>query len=81
MSIFERAYLLVYEENMDRQSRRMWLSWEDFMREWCRREEFRAALPELMKGEDEDFCRLIARIANEESRKQTSPANAAGTIP
>ncbi len=66
MSIFERAYLLVYEENMDRQTRRMWLSWEDYMREWCRRAEFRAALPELMEGEDEDFCRLIARIATEE---------------
>lgn len=72
MSIFERAYLLVYEEKMDRQSRRMWFSWEDFMREWCRREEFRAALPELMKGEDEDFCRLIARIAAEESQRQGS---------
>lgn len=72
MSIFERAYLLVYEERMDRQTRRMWLSWEDFMREWCRRAEFRAALPELMKGEDEDFCLLIARIAAEEANSGLS---------
>ncbi len=83
MSIFERAFLLVYEEKMDRQTRRMWLSWEDFMREWCRRAEFRVALPELMKGEDEDFCRLIARIAAEEERglgarpaPPTKPVNA-----
>jgi len=72
MSIFERAYLLVYEDKMDRQTRRMWFSWEDYMREWCRRAEFRAALPELMKGEDEDFCRLISRIAADEAK--TTPA-------
>jgi hypothetical protein len=65
VSIFERAYLLVYEENMDKQTRRMWLSWEDYMREWCQRSEFRSALPELLKGEDEDFSCLIKRIAAE----------------
>ncbi len=67
VSIFERAYLLVYEERMDKQTRRMWLSWEDYMREWCRRVEFRAVLPELLKGEDEDFSCLIKRIAVEEA--------------
>src|SRR5688572_29343444 len=40
ISLFERAYLLVYEEKMDRQSKRMWQSWEDYMREWCRRRDF-----------------------------------------
>ena len=67
ISIFERAYLLVYEDHMPRQARRMWQSWEDYMREWCRRDDFRAALPELLRGEDEDFCRHIQRIAAEES--------------
>ncbi|PPE75259.1 hypothetical protein C3942_06200 [Solimonas fluminis] len=67
ISLFERAYLLVYEDDMPRQARRMWQSWEDYMREWCRREDFRAALPELLRGEDEDFCRHIQRIAEEES--------------
>jgi hypothetical protein len=33
ISLFERAYLLVYEEKMNRQTRRMWQSWEDYMRE------------------------------------------------
>src|SRR5258705_13807713 len=28
ISLFERAYLLVYEEKMDKQTRRMWQSWE-----------------------------------------------------
>ena len=51
---------------MPRQTRRMWQSWEDYMREWCRREDFRAALPDLLRGEDEDFCLHIQRIAAEE---------------
>src|SRR3954467_13160774 len=50
ISLFERAYLLVYEEKMDRQTRRMWQSWEDYMREWVRRSEFREALPTLLDG-------------------------------
>ncbi len=63
VSLFERAYLLVYEEDMDRQTRRMWQSWEDYMREWCQRQDFREVLPELLQGEDEDFCAHIRRIA------------------
>lgn len=66
ISLFERAYMLVYEEDMDRQTRRLWLSWEDYMREWCRRPEFREALGKLLEGEDEDFQKHIRRIAREE---------------
>lgn len=71
ISLFERAYLLVYEDTMDRQSRRMWLSWEDYMREWCQRQDFRDALPELLKGEDEDFCAHIRKIAEDEAAKKS----------
>jgi hypothetical protein len=53
ISLFERAYLLLYEPNMSSKQRRRWLSWEDYMREWCRREDFRASLPTLLEGEDE----------------------------
>jgi hypothetical protein len=67
VSLFERAYILVYEDEMDRQTRRLWQSWEDYMREWCRRGDFRAALGELLRGEDEEFAAHIARIAGEES--------------
>lgn len=66
VSLFERAYMLVYEERMDRQTRRLWLSWEDYMREWCRRGEFRAVLPALLQGEDADFRKQIERISEEE---------------
>jgi hypothetical protein len=63
VSIFERAYIVVYEERMSKQVRRLWSSWEDYMREWCRRPDFRRALPELLEGEDPDFRAHIERIA------------------
>src|ERR1700761_372275 len=55
VSIFERAYILVYEPRMPKQTRRLWSSWEDYMVEWCRNEHFCSALPELLEGEDPDF--------------------------
>ena len=63
VSIFERAYILVYEERMDKQTKRLWSSWEDYMREWCRRRDFRNALPSLLEGEDPDFRSYIERTA------------------
>jgi hypothetical protein len=67
VSIFERAYILVYEVKMDRQTKRLWSSWEDYMREWCLRPDFRKALPALLEGEDPDFRQYIERIARESS--------------
>jgi len=67
MSLFERAYILVYEEDMDKQQRRLWQSWEDYMRDWCKRRDFREALPELAEGEDPDFARHIFRLADVEA--------------
>jgi hypothetical protein len=65
ISLFERAYLLVYEEKMDKQTRRMWQSWEDYMREWVRRSEFRDALPGLLDGEDDEFQAYMRKLAAE----------------
>lgn len=74
VSLFERAYIMVYEDVMDKQTRRLWLSWEDYMREWCRRRDFRDALGELLRGEDEEFRVYIERLALEESSpKNTLP--------
>ena len=63
ISLFERAHIMVYEESMDKQTRRLWQSWEDYMREWCRRPDFRATLPALLEGEDEEFAKYISAIA------------------
>ncbi len=65
IALFERAYLLVYEDKMDPQTTRLWRSWEDYMRDWCKRPDFLAALPELLMGEDESFAAHISRIATE----------------
>jgi hypothetical protein len=47
--------------------RHCWHSRDDFMREWCRRDDFRAALPLLLQGEDEDFAAYIRNLADEEA--------------
>lgn len=65
VALFERAYVLVYEDDMSRQQARLWQSWADYMHEWCRRADFRAALPALLHGEDPGFVAAIERIAQE----------------
>ena len=45
ISLFERAYLVAYKEDMTATEARRWNSWDDFMREWCRRDDFHNALP------------------------------------
>ena len=66
ISLFERAYLLLYQETMSPREARRWNSWEDYMREWCRRADFVAHLPRLLHGEDEDFAKYVKRLADEE---------------
>ena len=66
ISLFERAYLTAYDDSMTPQQRRRWHSWDDFMREWCRRDDFCTALPALLHGEDVDFAKYICRVAEEE---------------
>ena len=67
VSLFERAYLVAYKDTMSPSEQRRWNSWDDYMREWCRREDFTRALPFLLRGEDPGFQACITRIAAEES--------------
>ena len=62
LSLFERAYLLVYDDNMSPRQARRWNSWEDFIVEWCRKPDFRALLPQLLHGEDPGFVRYIEKV-------------------
>jgi len=66
VSLFERAFLVAYRENMGEIARRRWNSWDDYMREWCRRDDFFNALPILMSGEDPDFQAYLRRVAQQE---------------
>lgn len=63
ISLFERAYLLLYEDNMKEKQLRRWRSWEDYMGEWCNRADFRASLPALLRGEDPEFAVYIQKLA------------------
>lgn len=67
ISLFERAFLLLYEENMSRSQQRRWSSWEDYMREWCHRADFRSRLPGLLKGEDPDFVKYFEELLAKEA--------------
>ena len=66
VSLFERAYLVAYKDEMSATERRRWNSWDDYMHEWCRREDFLKALPQLLRGEDPAFQSYIKRVAQEE---------------
>mgnify|MGYP003584537151 FL=1 len=66
MTLFERAYLVAYKDDMSDEDRRRWNSWDDYMREWCRREDFRNVLPLMLRGEDPEFQDYLRRIAEEE---------------
>ncbi len=67
IALFERAYLIAYREAMSATEQRRWNSWDDYMREWCRRDDFRHALPLLLRGEDPGFVAYIRQLAVEES--------------
>jgi hypothetical protein len=68
VSLFERAYLLLYEPKMSKKQMRRWASWEDYMREWCQREDFCALLPSLLDGEDPEFVDYIRALADKRGR-------------
>ena len=65
-SLFERAYLVAYKPKMSETEARRWNSWDDYMREWCRREDFHNALPLLLRGEDPQFQSYLRRVVQEE---------------
>ena len=66
VSLFERAYLVAFKASMSETEKRRWNSWDDYMREWCRRENFHNALPLLLRGEDPEFQSYLRRIDQEE---------------
>lgn len=65
ISLFERAYILTYEPGMRGKELRRWRSWEDWMREWCGREDFRASMDDHLVGEDPEFSAYLQVLAKE----------------
>ena len=66
ISLFERAFLVAYKTKMNETEKRRWNSWDDYMREWCHRDDFYNALPLLLRGEDPEFQQYVRRVAQEE---------------
>jgi len=66
IALFERAYIVSYEDDLKGVALRRWNSWDDYMREWCRREDFYYLLPQLLRGEDPDFAAYIRSVADQE---------------
>ena len=79
ISLFERAYMVGYEHEMSERKLRRWRSWDDFMREWCRREDFRNALPQLLQGEDPEFVAYISDLAAGEAASVGATVSGAST--
>lgn len=65
ISLFERAYLLLYQPPLNRLQQRRWASWEDYISEWCARADFRDALPHLLRGEDPEFISYIQKVVEQ----------------
>ena len=63
MALFERAYLVAYKPQMSSTEQRRWNSWDDYMHEWCRREDFYNVLPQLLSGEDPEFQSYLQGVA------------------
>lgn len=63
VALFERAYLLLYEVDLSGKQARRWRSWEDFMQEWCERDDFREAMPDLLRGEDPEFAAYLKKLS------------------
>jgi hypothetical protein len=74
MSLFERAYLVAYKPKMTETEARRWNSWDDYMREWCHRDDFYNALPLMLRGEDPEFQSYLRRIAQEERGALIQPS-------
>jgi hypothetical protein len=66
ISLFERAFLVAHKPQMSPTEQRRWNSWDDSMREWCRRDDFLNVLPLLLRGEDPEFQNYIKSVADEE---------------
>jgi len=62
ISLFERAFLLLYDDTMSPKQARRWNSWEDYILEWRDKPNFRSLLPQLLRGEDPSFVRYVEKL-------------------
>jgi hypothetical protein len=61
ISILERAYLM-YQDKSGGVRKAQWKGWDSYVRDWCRRKNFAAAVPLLKQQFDENFCLYLEEI-------------------
>lgn len=61
MALFERAYILLYEDSPTGQSGRRWGSWADFLSYWLKRPGFARYVENHLEGEDPAFVDFVMR--------------------
>ncbi|GAP05371.1 MAG TPA: hypothetical protein DEQ80_10460 [Anaerolinea thermolimosa] len=72
LSICERAYLM-YSDQSTAVKRRQWSGWDGFIRDYCRRENFRRALARAGEGFDLGFQAYIRRVLAEVETDALNP--------
>jgi hypothetical protein len=59
LALFERAFILLYEDAPSGQSGRRWGSWADFFAYWLKRPDFARYVEANLQGEDPAFVAFV----------------------
>ncbi|WP_298968222.1 hypothetical protein [uncultured Roseobacter sp.] len=78
ISLFEKVFILLHRQDMEGNAQRRWASWQDYMTEWCNREDFRSLLPKLLEGEDEEFRHYLLELSEQCAAMQVPAENKIG---
>jgi hypothetical protein len=73
ISLFERAYLVAYKPRMGEDERRRWNSWDDYMREWCHREDFHPPCRSCCAARTPNSRSYIHRPTRSAARPSSNP--------
>jgi len=66
VSMFESAFFLYHHGHHSEFKRRQWKGWEDFMRDWVSRDDFRSAWEEHLGSQfDSEFISYVDRLVDE----------------
>ncbi len=59
LALFERAFILLYDESATAQANRRWGSWADFFSYWLKRPDFARYVEKNLQGEDPAFVSFV----------------------
>lgn len=59
IALFERAYILLYEPDLQGDAARRWQSWADYVEWWLKKPEFRTYALANLDGEDAAFAAFV----------------------